>query len=316
MARDHVSYSELSTFQQCPLKWWLNYELGFRQDPSMRKPALAKGTVWHAMLEAWFLELRRADEEAGVTSAYQSMEARSATKARKAAIEALERTIAEEPVAGSADTVEDLLWMLDGHEEAWGVDENWEIVGVEVNLDVRLVRIGRKWITLQSKLDLLVRDRTTGRFWVVDHKTAKGRDASSATFSSEMDLDSQFALYQGIVNRSGILGDERVAGAIYDMARTDKLKREMVLSERFGRHRIVRSDHATDRAWDNAVNTAKAIGRTRRKSDPLPIYASPNPGECKWKCDFKEVHLHADATGRGYDAVAAEFGFVSREDRS
>jgi hypothetical protein len=42
------------------------------------------------------------------------------------------------------------------------------------------------------------------------------------------------------------------------------------------------------------------------------IYSSPNPKQCGWKCDFKEVHIISRSGGIPAAEVLEDFDFTSR----
>ena len=296
----YVSYSQLSAFRQCPLKW----QLGSieRLTPPIAKPALSLGTAFHAMLQARYEAFAAADA---------ARTPRSLPKAREEALVALVK--AADGARMPADRVDLAAWMYDGYDERYGTDDDWEILAVEYTVDVPFYR----GVRFTGRVDLIVRERSTGRVWVVDFKTGAGKDASGAAWQRELDLDDQFGLYHRAISSKVPKADRlEVFGTMYALIRSDQLKRPMELDERFGRYRMFRSESTLDAIWSDAMLTARAMGRVRAEvTRGKPVYSSPDPGTCRWKCDFVEPHLTSRANGRDIVVVAREFGFTEREPR-
>lgn len=122
-------------------------------------------------------------------------------------------------------------------------------------------------------------------------------------FKSEMLLEDQFVLYA----KAKQLAGEPVDAVIYNVARTDRLKRAMTDSERFARVRQPYSDAALDVVWEDNVAAARAL--VAMWNDPDLVYSAPDPKRCSWKCDFKNVHLDARHTARPIVEIAIDFGF-------
>jgi hypothetical protein len=297
-----VSYSEMSAFVQCPLKHHLVYVADLVEPPERRSPGLALGTAFHAMLEARYRAFREADAE---------NRPRSIPEARVRSWQALGDLVDSGRESLTGEQEDSLGWMLDGYDEAYGTDDDWEILDVERAVDSRLCRVGNRWISMRGRIDLLIRERSTGRRWLVDFKTMKGKDASGAAWGRERDLDWQFTLYQALLAREGL----ETQGAVYAAIRTDRLKREMDLPERYGRHLILRSPQSLERSLANAVSIVRHMAATQKIARPLPLFSAPDPQTCSWKCSYKEIHLHADSTGRDYAEVARDWGYGPRRRR-
>jgi hypothetical protein len=212
-----------------------------------------------------------------------------------------------------AETIANVAWMYEGYVERYRVDPEWrEILGVEVKGDAFLTRSAGEHVRMQYRADLLVSD-LQGRIWIIDWKTAKGRDASGAAYDRELDIDDQLGIYIAAMQREGI----DVFGAVYGRLRSDKLVRKMTLEERSGRTLVFRGEEELRALWVDAGKVARAMLTTQRR--PEEPYSSPNPSECKWKCDAKEAHLHARRSGRSMADAVSGFGWVPdthREDEA
>lgn len=267
-----VSYSELAAFRQCPLK----HELAYRQ--RWRKPetegfALSRGKAWHDVMELHYATLA----EVGQT--------------RRGLREAVDRVHASlaDPVDGTSSEQQQLIWwMYQGYVDRYEADRNWEILGIEQSFQIPMVEASETTpeIQFKGKIDLVVRDRTTGRVWVVDHKTGYELPGFK-----ELDIDDQFGLYLHVSDRLGLAGH----GAIHSAARTRQLagdknpsakNKPSTLDQRFLRTILTRTPIERANLWLDARRTA--IAAYTRVGPP---YSAPDPDRCRRTCDFLEAHM-------------------------
>jgi hypothetical protein len=284
-----VSYSELDTFRQCPLKHFLAYKQRWTTEKA-EDSALGKGTFWHQVLEAHHRVLQdswRSWDETHYDRAVLKA-------ARKAAME----VIYPDPLATPTEVQELMHWMYDGHVERYGLDKEFFTVGVEIPFMVALPwPDGRdSHYILKGKIDRLVRDRA-GRLWIIDEKSC-----GNLPNDFEMQIDDQFGLYWWGIQKLGW----EVAGAIHAAARTTRnvadygdysgKSKPQSLDQRFQRYYL----HRTDRELKALADDAFAAARNAYPPAgmQLPLYSAPNPRQCGWKCDFKEAHL---MLREGYD---------------
>lgn len=286
-----VSYSELDTYRQCPLKHMLSYKERWTKPPAEGSP-LSRGSLWHAVMEAHYLSFK-ADDEAG--------KPRSLSRARLA----VDAFIYGEKGAQSEDQVL-IEWMYEGYVDHHGTDDNWEILAVEYRLAERLHE--DDVFVLKAKLDLIIRDRDTNKVWIVDHKSGKDLPGEF-----ELDLDDQFGLYQWLLERRGL----KVIGSIHNAARTTrnmgdmpdppKGKTPQTLEQRHRRTLLNRGILELENISLDAYAVAQHAYPTEGRE--LPVYSSPDVRQCGWKCDFKEIHL-ITRKGRPLDVVLPQYGFV------
>lgn len=275
-----VSYSELDTLRQCPLKHLLAYKQRWTKDKA-EDSALGKGTLWHKIMEAHY----------GVIKDFQEGGAsRTDAGILKIAREAVVPLLFDEH--GRQSEVQELMqWMYEGHVERYGTDSEFQIVGIELGPHVPLPwPDGRdSHYILKTKLDLLVRD-SFGELWILDHKSGANKPTEF-----EMQIDDQFGLYTWALHRLGY----KVAGSIHSFARTTrnigdfpdppKGKKPQTLDQRFERYYLNRSDRELKALADDAF--AAARNAYPPKGQQLPLYSAPDPRNCGWKCDYKEAHL-------------------------
>lgn len=306
-----VSYSELDAFRQCPLKHFLTYKQRWTKGV-VEGGALDKGTQWHLVLEAHYGVIRTFQQDVlrqlGVSEAYGPTKAqlrevlRQQRKAEQQLLDACELAVTpllSGPDGKRSEVQELLVWMYEGYVERWGADCDWFIVDIE-NKETLPLRDRDGVETryhLKVRIDLIVWDRVTGRYWIVDHKSA-----ADLAQKKDLELDDQFGLYTWLM-RVGLGMD--IQGSIHNGARTKLLKRAMTLDERYARTPMFRSPVELLNIALDALRVAEAAG------DMDQPYSSPNPGQCGWKCDVREPHLALrKGIARGnIPVIMKDFGF-------
>src|SRR5690606_37737101 len=206
-----VSYSELDTFRQCPLKHFLFYVLRYKEPP---KPdsALAKGTLYHQVMDVHYRAI----------IAEQHLHGKSGKiplQREKSLLEEIYRDHVEpmlfDPRTGEAYSDQhDLVdWMYKGYVEQYGIARQWKIMAVEHNIvtPLRDARGRRTRYHLKAKLDLIVMDRATRQLWVVDHKSGQNLPTQM-----DLEIDDQFGLYTWAMREMG----RPVMGSIHSANRT------------------------------------------------------------------------------------------------
>lgn len=308
-AEQIVSYSELDTFRQCPLKHHLAYQ---RRWTKKVKPggALDKGTTWHTVMETHYGVIKLVqDEHKGRVPA--KLVKPTLKVAREEAMKHLVH-----PISGAQTEVQELVeWMYTGYVEQWGIDEQWRIVGIEHQIKQALPKpdgTDSRYI-LKAKLDMIVREWSSGNLWVWDHKSG-----ANLPYKEELEINDQFGLYTWLMRKIG----RKIQGTMHNAARTTRNQadfpgytgksRPQLLEQRFARTYLNRSEKELDNLALDAYYAAKAA----YPDDPAYAarYSSPDPRTCGWKCDMKEAHL-AMRQGQNPDRVMVDLGFVVNRTR-
>lgn len=296
-----VSFSELTTARQCPLKHQLAYVERWSKEPAKDSP-LTKGTAWHLAMEAHYGTIQKAQQER-----------------RRPLLTLCEHAV--EQALGETDTeLADLVWwMYRGYVDQYGTDEGWRVLAVEHNAVCRLpLPDGRaSQFELKVKIDLIVADVTQRKpkTWIVDHKSCKNLPSQK-----ELDLDDQFGLYHWALRSMG----KRVFGEIHNAARTQRnlgdfpenvarwqakkdagekagaRPKTQTLDERFKRTPMSKTQAELDTIASEAYRTARNRYRDQaeieraRKQHPDRTYEPDrhtDPDQCRWRCDFTEQCL-------------------------
>lgn len=309
-----VSYSELDCYRQCPLKHQLAYVFRYSKPPEDGSP-LRKGTLWHLVMEAHY-------------SVIQANQTGLGTRAPKPVpLKDVNQVLADCRTAAAVFWADDhgnqtedqelIEWMYDGYIEQHGIDRDWLILGVEQRKEWILPDEsgGPSPYVIKAKLDVVIMDAKRRTIWVVDHK-------SGANLPSQMDLeiDDQFGLYTWLLQREGLA----VVGAIHNAARTTRnladfpnyagKSKPQTLEQRMHRTYLNRTDVELESIARDAYNVAVNAYPELSGRERLPLYSSPDPRQCGWKCDFKEVHLMA-RTGINIEEALESQGFVQNFER-
>jgi len=265
-----VSYSELDTFRQCPLKW----ELAYRQrwsKPSDEGSALYRGTMFHAVLESYYDSLKKLRE------------AKDDCKRTEIEVERLKQLGELLSLDGTQNETQVLVrWMFERYLELYGPDSEWEILEVEHADEFWLPtdRGTRSRFKVKMKIDLIIKHRLTGKVWIIDHKTCKDLPNDKM-----LELDDQFGLYVWGMRQRG----HDIAGAIHNACRTQRNKTPMKLEESFKRTMLYRTDAELE-------TIAVEAWRTMTRAYRIPAGTAdraPNSDTCRWRCGFTEPCLGA-----------------------
>lgn len=280
-----VSYSELDTYRQCPLKHHLGYVQRWTKEKG-EESALSKGTYWHQVQEAHHLTVQKhqRNPQEQPSPAYE----RAILADAREKVDELLFDRHRNPLNSNSELID---WMYRGYVEQYGIDREFTTVGVELGFQVPLPwPDGRpSHYVLKGKIDRLVKDNF-GDLYVEDQKSC-----GNLPSDFEMQLDDQFGLYWWAIGQLGY----KVSGALYSAARTTRNQADFpgyegkskpqTLEQRFQRYYLHRTEAELKALADDAF--AAARNAHPPKGMALPLYSAPDVRQCGWKCDFKEAHL-------------------------
>lgn len=320
-----ISYSQMTTFKQCRLKWWYSY--GLDLEPKKPSRALLFGDLTHRLLADYYSGVHDAD-----------------VVVRDFRNEALAQfDYFEEEIALLDDDIDMVLAIMERYREFAQENDAWEVVGVEVPFELKVYKPGgvRACCALVGFIDLLVRD-DRGRLWIVEHKTA-------ATLPDEesLVLDDQLSTYayavktlmqepvQGIwynvlrkklpsvpaVNKNGSISrrkDIDTEPSVYLQAVLDAGEDPAAYADIlqhiadnatpfFYRLRSYRTDHELEVLGAALYDIWRDI-RNKNKA----LYRSPD-ASCAWKCSFRDVCV--TAMKGGDEQYLLDTGFRPKEGR-
>jgi hypothetical protein len=187
-----ITTSEVRCFQRCRREHLLRYRMKLR--PVVEQENLRFGSLVHKGLEAWW---RAWPSEDALDIAIEAMQ-----PAEGVEVDAYELVRAEE--------------LLRGYHHRWR-DQGYEVLGVEETFVDRIVNpmtgAASRTAAFSGKIDALVRELSTGRVLVVEHKTSSEDISLGSAYWRRLRLDPQVSNYF-IGGRA--LG-HNVVGCLYDV---------------------------------------------------------------------------------------------------
>lgn len=307
-ARIVASYSEIDTWRQCPLKHRLSYVERWSKPPRDGGP-LAKGILWHLVMQAHHETLRAETHPQGRNGLTRGEIRFNERIILKVCREAVDPLLYNQQTGEQTEDQTLIEWMYEGYIQRYGADPEWEILAVEVREIVPLYHAsGRKSrFDLKTKIDLVVRDRSTGEIILVDHKS--GQNLPSQL---ELDIDDQFGLYEIAWNRARLHQHlKQVSYTIHNAARTQRNKSPMALDARFDRSPMNRTGIELRNIELDALRVLQQAYSAANLDQPS---SSPDPRQCGWKCDFLDPHLLA-RKGEPIRPVLVDYGFAVHKER-
>lgn len=188
-----VSHSEVDQYLSCERKHW--YGFGLQLQRQSQSASLQRGTMGHAVLDAYYSELQKN---------YHTPDARKAGFAKLA-----EFAVTPGVDLGLVADLQDL--MIRYFDYAPTLDETFEIIHVEK--EFRLTVSDK--IEYPYKPDLIVKEIGTGRLYVIDHKFLY-----NFYTVDDMAISPQLAKYMGSLRAQGI----NIHSGLYNMLRWRKVK--------------------------------------------------------------------------------------------
>lgn len=179
-----VSHSQLGTYDRCAFKWFLSYELGYK--PKSVPTNVTLGSLIHSFLEEHYKLVQEHGHGGFDYQASMQEFLRSQPVEKQGDLEALDR---------ASRLIERYLYLAEIE------DQSWEIIEVEVAREVEFKTPKGRLYTLVFIPDLIVRERESGRLWLVDHKTA-----GNAAFWSDTEImmDHQMPTYIAGLRQEGL----------------------------------------------------------------------------------------------------------------
>jgi hypothetical protein len=281
-----VSFSEISVGRQCIMRHALQYRERWAKEEI--DGARATGSAWHsAVMEQHYRTIRAHQPDGNLNKPGWTV---STDELFGLCAEAVGKAIAGLNVDN--ELVDLLQWLYDGYVLMWGLDPNWRILAVEHPFELEIpneTHPRARKVRLKGYIDLVVWDSKFGGMWICEHKSTRHLKGDQ-----ELELDDQYALYAYLLRRAG----KRVLGAVYNGARTERLKvKPQPLDERFVRRHLHRSDVELANIAQDVLRAARHLYSKQVETEP---YSSPTPGVCDRvrKCDYLDAHL---AQRRGID---------------
>jgi len=239
-----LTHSRLRTYRQCPKKHRYMYEMGYR--PARVADALRFGSLIHAGLEAWWLEVQKGSpSRLGAALAAVQVEADPFDRQRAEAL-------------------------LEGYERAWGATAyDYEVLAVEPPFSAPLINpatglSSRTWL-LAGKVDVIAKHRASGRLLVVEHKTTSDTiHTDEDNYFQKLALDHQLSGYVVGAESLGYSIDE----CLYDVIRKPSLRPFRATLETERKYKKDGALYSNQRALDETPEEFGSRLRAEIESDP------------------------------------------------
>jgi hypothetical protein len=301
-----VRTSERSAFKRCRWAWNLSFEERLRQRRDA--PVLRFGTLVHEALAMYYVK----GKKRGLHPA----------KAFRKVYDADIKVAGEFAVfAETGDILEGEEWvdarqlgidLLEMYVERYRGDRGWEVIATEQPFQVPVLnpRTGRYMFTYTGILDLIMKEISTKRIWIWDHKTCRAfTDVLYAMpmndqFGSYWTFGSDWLRTEGILRQSqfkdlsGLLvnllrrakRDDRLQNADGHYLNKDGSVSKRQPSEIFHREPTYRSEHDKEEVRRRAMNDYREMQMVRRGE--LPSNKSPSMWHCKGCAWLDVCELH------------------------
>lgn len=212
--------SERSAFKRCPAKWWWAYREGLKPRGAEKTP-LWFGTLVHIALADWYLPGTKRGPHPAETFKRLAGDAVTSIKVQDAD---------EETLAQYVDGVELGVKMLEGYVAKYGTDPQWHFISAEQAFQLPVpwpsgdrqllweVEDGEIMLTYAGTFDGVYRDLSTGRFELLETKTAKAIVTSHLTLDDQ--AGSYWAVASYVLRKQGLLKEgENITSINYNFLR-------------------------------------------------------------------------------------------------
>ena len=315
MAKRVFTNSELSTYQDCPKKWWFKYNQ--KLSPDKVENRLFFGSLVHSGLGVYFSK----DRNVGAMITHIEDEVKKAKK------DLIDNTIIDE-----LDDMQDLaVGMLTNYHNYSKDNDKFKVLEIEINYNVPVITDNQNESSkfdYNFTLDMLV-EKKDG-LWIKEYKTAAIIDRN---YVENLALDNQIDRYSLGVSQ---LKNKQVKGVIYTVLRKKLPSKPKVLKdgsissnkaidttyEIYYNELIKNEQDPTDPKYFEILEMLKARGNTfifreeikrtakeleevrrqlytlcRVMSTNPPIYKCPSR-DCSWKCAYRSLCIFDSPTIR------------------
>ena len=222
------------TYETCPKRYEFRYLR--RLASHLSAPALSFGSLFHALQEAYWRAIQaRQKTGAQLVPLVEVMPLVLADAGRKWAEERRAEfrahieahgvdEAAEQALGDGPGSVQGMLTlamgMMQRHAEKYAAadEARWQVLGVELHLAAPLTSSAVQVTTMyEGKIDLILRDKSTGAVYIVDHKTTA--ETRPDRYNATLDLSPQMMGYAWLVGRCVPELPAAPSGAIFNVAR-------------------------------------------------------------------------------------------------
>lgn len=284
------TFSERKTWKQCKRKWYFQH---YRKLARIREDVATAATLGTRVHEPLGIYYDPNDKRDPIHVFAARAEADLANPDLATAPDKLKKL---------GDEIELARIMVEGYFE-WlaetGADEDLEVLGAEVELEVKLAEIRGRVVTLLSKQDARFRRLSDGAVLFMDHKTVQSFEKRVNLLHLDEQMKS-YMLAEHLVHSGedrgrhpqAVEGFTRVEGAIYNMLR--KVKRSVRAKPPFyARECQSHNVNVLRSYWRQVVGEVEAILAAHDAldagADPVTVVPPSPHRDCSWSCPFLPV---------------------------
>lgn len=298
-----TSHSELRTFKECRRRWWLAWYRGLKrkEGDSPLGPAAIGSRVHRALRYMYVPNGERPIDPRQALELLIVHDWTALTQGGELSLE-FQRKFDQEANLERAMIGGYVQWVVET-----GEDADLEIIAPETYLEAELPGdFGSQRVKLIGKLDVRARRRTDGQRVFIDHKTV-GDFIQPVRM---LPLDEQMLQYHLLEFLNTDEGEERCAGALYNMLKKSK-RTNRATPPFYQRVSVYHNQHELEsyrtRVEGTITDMLDAEEALTQGVNPLSI-AYPTPTrDCTWKCPFIQVCPMFDDGSRAEDMLDAYF---------
>lgn len=241
-----ISDSRLKVFHECQRKHWYLYVL--RYNPVERTEALDFGDLGHQAQQAWWGEHKAGRPSTALAAAFSciaNLDTAYATKAK-------------------------LRVLMAGYDERWGAAmPDYEVLGVEQWFQFNMLAPNGRIIQVVGKIDALVRQRSTGRVMIVEHKFTKADLGPASDYWRALRMEPQVSMYYRGVRALGY----EPAACIWDAIKRPDVRPYQATPEESRKYTKAGALYANQRAEDETPEEFETRIADLVAADPNGWYA-------------------------------------------
>jgi hypothetical protein len=216
--------SERRAFKRCPQRWWWSYREGLKPVGAERTP-LWFGTGVHLALAEWYLPGTKRGPHPAETFADFARDAMRTVK--------VTTTQDEETLVQWVDAQKLGVVLMEEYVKKWGTDPRWRFIQAEqsFSLDVPWPKPSEErqslyevdadtglLVVYKGTYDGVYQDLDTGRFELLETKTAKAVQTSHLTMDDQ--AGSYWAVATATLRKMGLIGEKQsISGINYNFIR-------------------------------------------------------------------------------------------------
>lgn len=208
------SHSQLQTYQNCPRSYEWKYLEGLKTESTN---AMNAGSVIHATLEAWYSEYTQPGTRS-INTLFAAIRRKMQEQGVPLVIDPQTGVVLNYDTLTREDQVSYMQYMATARayiDRYKSIDCAWEVIATECDIYAPIVNPntgGRVHnARILGRIDMVIRDRETDEYWIVEHKTKASIDGD---YLASLAMQRQPQIYAML---AGYLLNVPISGVIYNV---------------------------------------------------------------------------------------------------